>query len=388
MATIASAVGDILTADPDMGVKKVVASVKKAHPELAESANSKAVREAMAAHKTSLALGTAAACACMDGVPDDVMIRILSFVGVDDLGAVAAAARRYRGGVRSVLETKAPELLREGLELMCGNSWRVQNNARGLVLVRAAAVGGLPLAVVHSRLERWARLGGAADGTPEAAVQCFRQIIAAAGRTRKRCPDTVWMVAEAEAMIARCYWSGVGVGKDLPAAVAWYGKAAAKGSSTAENMLGLCHALGLGVPKDGAEASKWYRKAAERGHSGAGKNVGDRYWSGDGVARDRAEALKWFRQAAEQGHGGAQHSLATCYYDGEAVEKDHVQAEKWLRLGAENGQMESQSLLGNWYYAPQYYAHLVPQDSVEAMRWFRLAAEQGDANAQTMLGAA
>lgn len=51
MASIESAVGTILVDTPEMGAKKVVALVKENHPELAEVANAKVVREAMKSYR-------------------------------------------------------------------------------------------------------------------------------------------------------------------------------------------------------------------------------------------------------------------------------------------------------------------------------------------------
>ena len=82
----------------------------------------------------------------MEGLPDEVVHRILLLVGLDDLGPVAAVASRYRLGVSSVLKAEGPTLLREGMELFRGENFRVENKVRGQALARAAA-GGLPLAV-------------------------------------------------------------------------------------------------------------------------------------------------------------------------------------------------------------------------------------------------
>jgi TPR repeat protein len=219
-------------------------------------------------------------------------------------------------------------LFKEGLEWCRGSNFRVADKARGKVLVEAAAAGQLPLAVAHSMISGWGGYSGSSDDT-NAAFNIWQEVAAAGGAAR--------IVAEAEAMLGRCYDNGDGVAEDEAEAARWYRKAADRGHSGAQNDLGSCYYNGEGVAEDKAEAARWHRKAADQGHSIAQNNLGDSYYNGEGVAEDKAEAARWYRKAAEQGHTDSIRQLVGCYRYGVGVEKDEVEAARlWCTLGSCN----------------------------------------------------
>ena len=61
--------------------------------------------------------------------------------------------------------------------------------------------------------------------------------------------------------------------KDYAEALAWYRKAADKGSPEAEYMIGWMYEYGLGVGPDSSMALIWYRRAAAHGNEDALKGI-------------------------------------------------------------------------------------------------------------------
>ena len=100
----------------------------------------------------------------------------------------------------------------------------------------------------------------------------------------------------------------------------------------------------------------WYCKAAERGSAHAQFSLGLRYDAGNGVLQDAAKAFSWYRRAAEQGHARAEFNLGTMYAEGHGTDADPVQAWAWLELAANHGMpqaMRARTLLGQRMTAAQ-----------------------------------
>ena len=188
--------------------------------------------------------------------------------------------------------------------------------------------------------------------------------------------------AEAQYVLACCYYFGTGEPQNAAEAVKWFRKAAEKEHAAAQCHIGLCYYTGFGVREDKVEAVKWYRKAAGKEHCGGQHALGDCYYAGTGVEKDYAEAVKWYRKAAEKGLDEAQFALGYCYYNGTGVEKDYAEAVKWYRKAAEKGHTWGQCYSGDCYYIGTG----VPEDKTEAVKWYRKAAEQGHAAGQCNLG--
>ena len=71
--------------------------------------------------------------------------------------------------------------------------------------------------------------------------------------------------ANAQYRLGLCYLDGIGVERDLKAAVGWFEKAAAQNHIPAQNRLGLCYQEGQGVKKDLQEARRLFRSSAKEG---------------------------------------------------------------------------------------------------------------------------
>jgi TPR repeat protein len=109
------------------------------------------------------------------------------------------------------------------------------------------------------------------------------------------------------------------------------------GDPDAEFILGRCYFNGLGVAQNKPEALKWFEKAAEQGIVEAEMMVGISYWTGVDVKMDAAKGVKWFRKAADQGEPGGFHYLGAAYYLGRGVKQDYVQSYKWTLLFMHSG---------------------------------------------------
>src|SRR4051812_38758226 len=70
--------------------------------------------------------------------------------------------------------------------------------------------------------------------------------------------------ALAQYTLARMYFSGVGVSRDVAEGFKWLRKAALAGIGPAQYQLGAHYEWGVDVGQDYAEAARWYRMAADR----------------------------------------------------------------------------------------------------------------------------
>ena len=188
--------------------------------------------------------------------------------------------------------------------------------------------------------------------------------------------------AEAQYVLACCYYFGTGEPQNAVEAVKWFYRAAEQEHAAAQCHIGVCYYTGFGVREDKVEAVKWYRKAAGKEHCGGQYALADCYFKGNGVAEDKSEAVKWYRKAAEKGLDDAQFALGSCYYNGTGVAEDKAEAVKWFLKAAEQGFVYATNDLGNCYY----HGTGVEKDYAEAVKWYRKAAEQGFAAAQCNLG--
>jgi TPR repeat protein len=133
--------------------------------------------------------------------------------------------------------------------------------------------------------------------------------------------------------------------RNYEAAMIWYRKAAAKGSSLAQTAIGYMYERGLGVPADFADAVRWYRMAASYGDVTAQSNLGLMLLQGKGIQQDYAEAARWFQRSAVQGWRDGQANLSSMYFTGRGVERDLVTAYVWCELAARSGLKDCNKIL-------------------------------------------
>jgi localization factor PodJL len=164
--------------------------------------------------------------------------------------------------------------------------------------------------------------------------------------------------ASAQFEIAARFAAGMGVPRDLPEAVRWYGRAAAQGMALAQYRLGMLHERGWGTAPDPERARVWYGRAAEQGNVKAMHNLA--VLSVSGGRSDYATAAKWFAKAADLGLADSQFNLAALHQTGVGVPKDLRLAYQWLTLAARGGDREAATGLA------AVRARLSPADLQEA----------------------
>ena len=84
----------------------------------------------------------------------------------------------------------------------------------------------------------------------------------------------------AQAEVARCFYYGIGVTKDIRSAAHWYRKAAKQGVRDAQYAIGLAYEYGDGVGRKRRMASHWYKTAVANGHIDAERALQrvKKYW--------------------------------------------------------------------------------------------------------------
>jgi len=98
-----------------------------------------------------------------------------------------------------------------------------------------------------------------------------------------------------------CFFYGEGVEKDETLAVAYFKKAAKKGSTLGMCCLALAFMDGKGVASDKGMAADLFKQAALKGDSNAQCCLGKMHLKGDGVAKSKDLAVQWFLKAEALG---------------------------------------------------------------------------------------
>ncbi len=187
--------------------------------------------------------------------------------------------------------------------------------------------------------------------------------------------------AEAEFDLGVLYAQGLGVKRDLTAAMSWYRKAADQGNAEAEFALGQMYSRGWGVPRDETDALRWMEMASDPVSDGPPTD-----WArieGYGAQQDQKQAVYWYERAAAQGHAEAQYNLGRLYATGEGVPKDQEQALRWVRAAASQGYVPAQARFGMRYAA----GNGIAQDHRLAYFWLTLAVLHGDKSQEKLRAA-
>jgi hypothetical protein len=124
-----------------------------------------------------------------------------------------------------------------------------------------------------------------------------------------------------QAALARCYFAGHGVAKDVDLGLHLARESAAAGSHYGHFVLGVAH-FQVGTPQDYVQAVAHWRMAASKGLASAQYNLGTMYMNGLGLLQDHAEAFKLFQLAASQEYSPAQYSLGHIFENGLGVPVD------------------------------------------------------------------
>jgi len=226
----------------------------------------------------------------------------------------------------------------------------------------------------HEPAKLWLRKYDAADPVLKASMTTSITNDLTSKRLRAEKGD-----ATAQRELALCYRRGLGVPKDIEAALGWFLKSAEQGNAAAQFSLGYIYlSFASLMPEYKKDAAKWHLMAAEQGHADAQFWIGQSYKNGDGVIKNEAEAAKWYRKSAEQGNKIAQICLGACYVKGEGVVKDKTEALKWFDRAAAQGDPSTLYSIGSSFDRGK--------DELEAIKWYRKAAERDDRSALHELG--
>src|SRR6516162_9216493 len=109
------------------------------------------------------------------------------------------------------------------------------------------------------------------------------------------------------------------------------------GDAGSQMWLAAAYEQGWFGEKNIPEALKWYRKSAAKGNPDAQNELGRMYEDGEGVKQNYVLAAKWYRRAAEHvpdlgGAGQGRNNLGLLYLDGRGVPQDYIQAYMWFSL--------------------------------------------------------
>lgn len=152
---------------------------------------------------------------------------------------------------------------------------------------------------------------------------------------------------------------------------------AERGDAKAQSALAFAYLRGIGVRRDIGAAIRWSQAAAAKGDPDAEYLIGSLIQSGTGIARDPRQAFDWFKRSADAGNVKAMHNLAIAYVQGNGTPKDATAAATWFARAASSGYMDSAFDL-----AVLYEQGLgVPQNEQQALHWYRIAAQAGDRTA-------
>jgi len=179
------------------------------------------------------------------------------------------------------------------------------------------------------------------------------------------------------ARLARAYFNGRGVEKDLPLAAELMESAipegpqwaqweyfdilwamggrddemiefarpvAENGDKEMQGRMGRAYRDGRGVDKDPETAIEWMRKASDQHLAWATNELFDMLWD-TGESGCFEEMIDVITPLAESGNGNAMRRLSHAYRDGKGVEQDLAQARLWLERAAEKNNKWAQKEL-------------------------------------------
>ncbi|MDQ7057842.1 MAG: tetratricopeptide repeat protein [Ghiorsea sp.] len=197
---------------------------------------------------------------------------------------------------------------------------------------------------------------------------------------------------EAMLKVAKLYFSGSGINKDIQQALTWALKAknkhvadadtflksiiqevkklANQGDYPAQHMLALMHQRGQAVEKDPKLALVWLRKAASKGHADAQYDLGRTLAQTDPVS-----ALYWLQKAANSDHAQAGYMAAALMATQHDTKQKNVSdAWRWLYHGK---QMDQPKVVYNLAIALHQGQLGLPETNFKYQTWLEQAARGG-----------
>ena len=197
---------------------------------------------------------------------------------------------------------------------------------------------------------------------------------------------------EAMLKIAKLYFNGSGMNKDIQQALTWALKAknkhvpdadtfvqnivrevrklANQGDYPAQHMLALMHQRGHAVDKDVKLALTWLRKAATKGHADAQYDLGRTL-----AQAQSSDALYWLQKAAKSGHIQAGYMAAALMIIQNNVQQKSINdAWRWLYHGKK---MQQPKVTYNLAIALHQGQLGLPKTNFKYQAWLQQAARGG-----------
>lgn len=196
-----------------------------------------------------------------------------------------------------------------------------------------------------------------------------------------------WGHAKAHAELGRHYARGIGVQKDLNAALTHYQNAADLGSASA--LLAFANLLAKEKKQDNinidakqliADAIPLLETEAAGGRASSAKVLGRLYRDGLFVTADPALAQRWLRRSAHLGDTGGMHDLAQMLLRSGTNEDKLPEALEWLHTAAKRGDGSALTALGRLHVNSRY-----DLPSNEAIGFFERGVKAGHPGAMTEL---
>jgi TPR repeat protein len=258
----------------------------------------------------------------MQDLPDEVLLRIFSFLDSSDL----AKARQISSQWNSISQDQLlqPLYYRDGLKALKRKEYE---KARALFLVGARGLRPVDLSYILKTFED----------------------------TLLSCRDSSSVGSMLQSL---CKWDPQSR-FFTPELVSLYNKATNTSDPVAQENLGRMYWFGLGVKKNFKVAKHYFKLAADQGHAGAQNFLGWMFEtsreSGEelvSISRKFREAsykkaIYYYELAASQGHVGAQYNLGLMYFDGRGVKKNLKAAKHYFELAATQGHLDAKNMLSS-----------------------------------------
>jgi TPR repeat protein len=156
---------------------------------------------------------------------------------------------------------------------------------------------------------------------------------------------------------------------------------AEKGDARSQYLLARAYYYGEGIEKDLAKAVSWAEKSAAQNYPDAANLISVYYFNSEGSQKNLEESEKWLKKAVALGSLKAMYNMSLRCHDGTAIAQDDVLANRLARAAAACGYAPAQLLYG------RYLAERIgtPQDFAKAKMWIQAAADNGYRPAQQII---
>ena len=186
---------------------------------------------------------------------------------------------------------------------------------------------------------------------------------------------------EAQGLVGRMYFFGLGVSKNIPESFNWSLKSAESNNPLAQNVMGVFYQSGIGVNKDINTAISWFLKSAKQNFSLAQSNLGNIYSYGTEVEPNYPEAAHWYRAASNNNNAHAKYRLGLLYLYGIGIPTDTDKGIKEIEGAVNLGNVFATNELADLYKKGRY---VNKNDSI-AIELFRKSAALNDPVGQIKL---